>query len=59
MAVPKRKTSNAKKRSRRAHHALKPVQTMTCPKCQEQKLPHRVCLSCGAYGEHQVLTTDI
>lgn len=59
MAVPKRKTSHAKKNSRRAHHALRPVATQSCPNCGEPRLPHRLCTSCGHYGERQVVETDL
>jgi large subunit ribosomal protein L32 len=26
-----------------------------CPRCQEPKLPHRVCASCGFYHDREVL----
>ncbi|MCZ6785709.1 MAG: 50S ribosomal protein L32, partial [Planctomycetota bacterium] len=47
----KRKTSHARTRTRRAHHALRPMQLVPCPRCATQKLPHRVCDSCGYYNE--------
>lgn len=50
MAVPRNRLSNARKNSRRAHHAKQPKQTHSCDNCGSAKLPHRVCLSCGAYG---------
>ena len=43
MAVPKRRTSLARKRKRRANLALTPVNLDTCPRCLEPKQPHRVC----------------
>ena len=48
MAVPKRKTSKARRDSRRSSNskAAKPT-IATCPQCHEPKLPHRVCGSCG------------
>lgn len=51
MAVPKRKTSHARTRTRRAHHALRPMQLVPCPRCATAKLPHRVCDNCGYYNE--------
>ncbi len=27
---------------------------MTCPQCQEPKLPHQVCANCGFYNGRQV-----
>ncbi|PIS01973.1 MAG: 50S ribosomal protein L32 [Chlamydiae bacterium CG10_big_fil_rev_8_21_14_0_10_42_34] len=49
MAVPRNRTSNAKKNSRRSHHAKKPKNLSNCPNCGKQRLPHRVCPSCGQY----------
>jgi len=50
MAVPRNRHSNARKNSRRAHHAKKPKVTLTCSNCNQPKLPHVICGSCGAYG---------
>ncbi|HEX9778932.1 MAG TPA: 50S ribosomal protein L32 [Geopsychrobacteraceae bacterium] len=54
MAVPKKKTSKSKKNTRRAHDAISAPSTSTCPQCQEPKLPHRVCASCGTYKGKEV-----
>jgi large subunit ribosomal protein L32 len=51
MAVPRHKTSKQKKRSRRAHDALSGVGFYTCPRCNHEKLPHRVCDNCGFYRD--------
>lgn len=56
MAVPKKKTSKAKKNMRRSHHALKGTALATCEKCGAPKRQHRVCLECGDYNGKQVLT---
>ncbi len=60
MAVPKKKTSPSRQGMRRAHHALKPVQSVECPACGARKLSHHLCPSCGHYKGRQVLgqTTD-
>jgi len=50
MAVPKRKTSKARTRSRRAASwRLERPARSVCPQCSASKLPHVVCPSCGWY----------
>lgn len=56
MAVPKRKTSKARRDKRRASsYRLTTYATMACPKCGEPKLPHRVCKNCGTYKGEEVI----
>ena len=44
MAVPKRKTSKARRDSRRsANNNLTAPTLVECPQCHELKLPHAVC----------------
>ena len=45
--LPVKKTSKSRTRARRAHHALKPVNTVSCPQCGNAKLPHTACSNCG------------
>ena len=64
MAVPKRKTSKARKRKRRTHDSLTvpnlPASGKTrpeasrsgrffCEHCNQPKTPHAVCGNCGYY----------
>ncbi len=59
MAVPKGKTSKAKRDSRRAANAkLKVPNTVECPQCHEPKLAHRVCLECGYYDGKEVVAVE-
>lgn len=58
MAVPKKKTSKSKKNMRRSHDALSAPGYSTCSNCQEPKLPHRVCASCGTYKGKEVISSD-
>jgi len=58
MAVPKRRTSKARKNLRRSHDAAKVPAFAPCPQCQEPRLPHRVCGSCGFYRDRTVIETD-
>jgi large subunit ribosomal protein L32 len=58
MAVPKRRTSKAKRDSRRAHDSLGMPARSKCPQCGEPKPPHRVCGNCGTYRGREVVQTD-
>jgi large subunit ribosomal protein L32 len=49
MAVPKKKTSHARRDQRRAHHAIKGPGLVACPNCNGLRMPHRVCPNCGHY----------
>ena len=56
MAVPTRKTSNAKTASRKAANMKMGAPGLsTCPQCHEPKLPHRVCPTCGFYDGKDVV----
>jgi len=56
MAVPKKKTSKAKARSRRSSNwTLSVPPRSTCPQCRQAKLPHVVCPNCGWYGGRQAV----
>ncbi len=58
MAVPKRKSSKARRDKRRTHYKLNLPGMSTCPKCGEVKLPHRVCKACGTYKDTDVLINE-
>lgn len=55
MAVPKRKTSKARRDKRRANWKLSAPTMMECPQCHEIKLPHHVCPNCGYYDGKKVV----
>ena len=56
MAVPKKKTSKAKSRSRRASNwVLKGPARSVCPQCTTAKQPHIVCPNCGWYKGRQAI----
>lgn len=55
MAVPKRRVSKSRKGMRRSHHHLEVQTSVACKKCGVQNKPHRVCLSCGMYGDKKIL----
>ncbi|MEE2819813.1 MAG: 50S ribosomal protein L32 [Planctomycetota bacterium] len=45
--LPKLRTSPARKRKRRSHHALQNANLALCPNCGSNRQPHRACGSCG------------
>ncbi len=57
MANPRRKTSKAHSRSRRANYynRLDAPTTVECPNCGDTHLMHRACPSCGHYRGRQVI----
>ncbi len=58
MAVPKRKTSKARRDKRRANWKLSVPGMVACPNCGELKRPHRVCKACGNYKGKEVISTE-
>ncbi|MES2345588.1 MAG: 50S ribosomal protein L32 [Chlamydiota bacterium] len=55
MAVPRNRTSNARKNSRRAHHAKKPQNLSSCSNCSQPRLTHKICPHCGFYAGRAVV----
>jgi len=55
VAVPKRKKSRSRTRSRRAQWKAAPLTLTKCDNCSETKVPHQVCANCGQYAGRQVL----
>lgn len=58
MAVPKKKTSQARRDRRRSHLALKGPNLVACPRCSSPKVPHRVCPECGFYKGRTAVAVD-
>lgn len=58
MALPKRRTSKTRKRKRRTHYKAQAPRLASCKKCNEPKLPHRVCPSCGFYKDKVVVEVE-
>lgn len=56
MAVPKRKTSKSKIRSRKRANKGTYTEAGACSECGAPQEPHRACPSCGYYRGRQVLT---
>ena len=55
MAVPKRKTSNSRKKMRRSHQKLNSINIVIDKKSGEYKLSHHVDLKSGYYNGKKIL----
>ena len=58
MPVPKRKTSQRKRDTRRAQQKLRVETASVCPRCKSPKLPHRACPTCGTYKGREVIVLE-
>lgn len=59
MAVPKRKTSKARRDKRRSSvWKLEAPNLVKCPQCGELKRQHRLCANCGYYNGREVIKMD-
>ena len=58
MAVPKKKTSRARRNQRRAHHAITSPDLVACSNCGQPHVPHRVCPACGFYKGRTVVAVE-
>lgn len=59
MAVPKRKTSKARKNKRRSNVWKLATPTLVkCSQCGELKLAHRMCKACGYYNGREVVKME-
>jgi large subunit ribosomal protein L32 len=59
MAVPKKRTSSARRDKRRANHKAAEPTLNRCPRCHSPRLPHRVCPTCGTYAGREVITHEL
>jgi large subunit ribosomal protein L32 len=55
MAVPKRRTSQARTGKRRSQWKLTSPNLVSCPQCHTLKAQHVVCLECGYYKGKEVI----
>lgn len=58
MAVPKGKTSKARKHARSANWKVNVPAVVDCPHCHEKKVAHQVCKNCGYYDGEQAVSVD-
>ena len=59
MAVPKRKTSKARRDKRRSSVWKATAPTLVeCPNCHGYMAPHKVCANCGQYKGEEIIKKD-
>lgn len=59
MAVPKKKKSKMKSRSRRSANMRMDLPAHSnCPRCGAAKIPHTVCGTCGWYKNRVAVSVD-
>lgn len=58
MAVPKKRTTLTRKRTRRTHYKAYSNARGTCTNCKSVKLNFHVCDTCGYYKGKLYLNTD-
>jgi large subunit ribosomal protein L32 len=54
--LPKKKTSLARRRGRRAHLRASVANLVACPQCRSPKPAYRACPICGTYRGRDILT---
>lgn len=59
MAVPKKRTSSARRDKRRANHKAGKAPLSRCSRCHSPRLPHRVCPTCGTYAGREVIVHKV
>lgn len=59
MAVPKRKTSKARRDKRRSSvWKLSAPSLVKCSHCGDYTVPHKVCANCGFYDGKEVIKKE-
>ncbi len=58
MAVPRRRHSKMRVRTRKANWKLSALNLVECPQCHELKLSHRVCKNCGYYDGKEAVKAN-
>jgi large subunit ribosomal protein L32 len=58
MPVPKKRTSRTRRDKRRSHDRLTAPTVVSCPQCNEPRLPHRICPHCGYYKKTAIIEVE-
>jgi len=56
-ALPKKKISKVRGKTRRAHQHITMPTLVACAKCKTKKPAHMACPECGYYGQAKILNT--
>ena len=59
MGLPQSKPSKRHVRHRKASHRYRGMQYDKCKGCGSPRIPHRVCPSCGHYGDRQIVSKQV
>jgi large subunit ribosomal protein L32 len=55
MALPNKRHTKSRQRTRRATHKISPVTVLSCPQCKKPVRPHHACAFCGTYQNKTVI----
>jgi len=55
-ALPKKKLTTTRQKTRLAHKYIKEPRLPTCPQCQNLKRSHHVCPHCGFYKGREIIS---
>lgn len=58
MAVPKKKTTRARRNKRRLSHIKSPLRLAPCLQCRKKIPPHIACPYCGFYRGREILDLE-
>jgi len=58
MAVPKKKTTRARRNKRRTAKKIKRTALVLCPNCKKSIPPHTACPFCGIYRGRTILDLE-
>jgi len=58
MANPKRRHSTSRQNRRRAMWKLEKPPMAACPQCNQPKMPHFMCSSCGYYDGREIVNIE-
>lgn len=57
-ALPKSRISPRRRRARRTHYKIEPINLVPCTTCSAMHRPHHICPTCGSYRGVRVVVRD-